>query len=66
MYPAMSELMKPSIDIRLGFLHELEGPMSQGVVLLFFLAEEYAENARRLFNSIVKIREAVVLPDKMT
>ena len=32
----------------------------------FFLAEEYAENARRLFNSIVKIREAVVLPDKMT
>lgn len=41
MYPAMSELMKPSIDIRLGFLHELEGPMSQGVVLLFFLAEEY-------------------------
>nr|WP_156515151.1 hypothetical protein [Christensenella minuta] len=32
----------------------------------FFLAEEYAENANRLFNSIVKIREAVVLPDKMT
>ena len=32
----------------------------------FFLAEEYAENDRRLFNSIVKIREEVVLPDKMT
>lgn len=31
----------------------------------FFLAEEYEQNARRLFADILKIREAVVLPDKI-
>lgn len=32
----------------------------------FFLAEEYEQNAQRLFDEILNIREAVVLPDKMT
>lgn len=31
----------------------------------FFLVEEYEQNARRLFNEILKIREAVVLPEKI-
>ncbi|MEF9987862.1 MAG: plasmid mobilization relaxosome protein MobC [Christensenella sp.] len=31
----------------------------------FFLAEEYAQNARRLFDEILEIRAAVVLPEKI-
>lgn len=31
----------------------------------FFLVDEYKENAKRLFEEILKIREAVVLPDKI-
>ncbi|MEG0681613.1 MAG: plasmid mobilization relaxosome protein MobC, partial [Eubacterium sp.] len=31
----------------------------------FFLTEEYAQNARRLFDEILEIRAAVVLPEKI-
>lgn len=40
MYLAVTELMKPSTDIHLGFLHEPEGPMLLEVALFFFLGEE--------------------------